>query len=271
MDQWIFSQPGTLFESYCYKASGDKVFGGSAKHLWSMFYNKSHVGGPDALAQGPGFQSVLASQFLSQPLFFHKWLCGAALLCLSRVLRRALEDKEESGKKLQRPQDETQPPQWQKQGVWNRLIATLDGILCRRGYGGTGAGPLAMGHPLPSGPCVLGYSHKQELYAAWRIQKRVQERLARLWYYKIDKITRELSLESAPFKLPLVWPMPFRSPWVDKMVAQCLAHHNASINVWMNEWMNQYSNQAKTSKTSLDTQHSSLIRSLMFSSLFLFG
>lgn len=53
------------------------VFGGSAKHLWSVFYNKSHIGGPDALAQGPGFQSVLASRFLSQPLFFHKGIVPA--------------------------------------------------------------------------------------------------------------------------------------------------------------------------------------------------
>lgn len=73
----IFSHPGTLFESHCYKARGDKVFGGSAKLLWSMFYNKSHFGGPDALAQGPGFQSLLASCFLSQPLFLHKGIVSA--------------------------------------------------------------------------------------------------------------------------------------------------------------------------------------------------
>lgn len=73
---WIFSHPGMLFESYCYKASGGEVFGGSANHLWFVFYNKSHIGGggggvgADALAQGFGFQSVLASQFLYQLLLF---------------------------------------------------------------------------------------------------------------------------------------------------------------------------------------------------------
>lgn len=97
-----------LFESYCYKVRGDKVFGGSAKHLWSMFYNRSHFGGADALAQGPGFQSVLASCFLSQTLFFHKGSCGAPpLLCLSEFLSCTIEDKEGSDKKLQRLQDET--------------------------------------------------------------------------------------------------------------------------------------------------------------------
>lgn len=54
---------------------------GSTKHLWSMFYNKSHIGGPDALARGPRFRSVLVSCFLSQLLFFHKAMAYVGLLC----------------------------------------------------------------------------------------------------------------------------------------------------------------------------------------------
>lgn len=54
------------------------MFDGSAKHLWSMFCNKSHIAGrPDVLAQGSGFQSVLTYCSLSQMLFFHKRIVPA--------------------------------------------------------------------------------------------------------------------------------------------------------------------------------------------------
>lgn len=59
-----------LFESYCYyEARGDKVFGGLAKHLWSMFYNKSHNGGPDALAKALDFNLCLLLISFPSPYF----------------------------------------------------------------------------------------------------------------------------------------------------------------------------------------------------------
>lgn len=75
----VFLHPGKLFESYCYKARGEKVFGDSAKHLRCVFYNKSHIWEreADALAQGTGFQSVLTSCLLSHPLFSHKGIESA--------------------------------------------------------------------------------------------------------------------------------------------------------------------------------------------------
>lgn len=45
--------------------------------LCSIINHTSGVGGADALAQGFGFQSVLASQFLYQLLFLHKRIVSA--------------------------------------------------------------------------------------------------------------------------------------------------------------------------------------------------